>query len=425
MPRAALDARSDLYSLACIAYEMLAGRPPFLSDSVVGYIFAHVQQAPDLTKLARNVPAPLVAWVGRCLEKDPADRFASADEARDALLATVPLVSSPTAPSIGAGRPSTSFALPSQASQPPTPLETGRSTSPPSRRTGRWLALGGGLMAVALLTWGIVEITSATSYVASLPEPEKVLAHVEPTPVPSEPTDRGSAIPRAELDPADRGSATPRAELGPADRGSAIHRANVAPADVLEPSRPDVTPETTAPEVSAPATQRVALTSVPTGATVKRDGQVLGKTPLELTWLVGETTPFKVELKAHDTATLRPTDLIGKAVHEVRLTRSAPKDTGEVAVAGGSAVTTGTSSEDLYKEARALDNSDPAGALKLYQQAASKGHTSSYKMIGSIQVKNGNKPAAIAAYKRYLAANPSARDADTVRQIIIGLGGTP
>ncbi|HRE90057.1 MAG TPA: protein kinase [Myxococcota bacterium] len=335
---AALDPRSDLYSLGCIAYEMLAGRPPFMADNVVGYIFAHVQQAPDLTKLAPNVPEPLVAWVGRCLEKDPAARFSSADEARDALLAAVPVALSPTAPSFGAARRSTSPALPSQTSHPPPPLDTSR--SPASRRTGLWLALGGGLVAVALLVWGIVEITASSSYIASLPEPEKVVVSVSnvgdrldvAAASDTAPPDSAPTVAMALADTSATGTQDPSPDL--------IERAgSVAPPDTTVAAEPDTTPaspdttgtgltDTTPPDLAAPASQRVALSSVPTGATVKRGGKVLGKTPLELTWLVGETTPFKVELKNYDTATLRLNELTGKSIHELRLTRTTAKDAG-------------------------------------------------------------------------------------------------
>lgn len=86
----------------------------------------------------------------------------------------------------------------------------------------------------------------------------------------------------------------------------------------------------------------------------------------------------------------------------------------------------GKSGEELYKEARGLHAAkDLAGALKLYEQAAAKGYATSHKMIGSVKIERGDVPGAIAAYKRYLQLVPSARDADTVRDIIIRLGGTP
>ncbi|PKN59519.1 MAG: hypothetical protein CVU56_00400 [Deltaproteobacteria bacterium HGW-Deltaproteobacteria-14] len=85
----------------------------------------------------------------------------------------------------------------------------------------------------------------------------------------------------------------------------------------------------------------------------------------------------------------------------------------------------GKSGKDLYMEARALHNSDQQGALKLYQQAASKGYTSAYKQIGSVQLALGNTGEAVKAYKRYLSLNPAARDADAIKDTITRLGGTP
>jgi len=86
---------------------------------------------------------------------------------------------------------------------------------------------------------------------------------------------------------------------------------------------------------------------------------------------------------------------------------------------------TGKTGADLYKDARALHNSDPQGALKLYEQAAAKGYPAAYKQIGSIKVKLGDTGGAVAAYKRYLSLNPTANDADMVKDIIVRLGGTP
>ena len=85
----------------------------------------------------------------------------------------------------------------------------------------------------------------------------------------------------------------------------------------------------------------------------------------------------------------------------------------------------GKSGKDLYQEARAIHNSDAAGALKLYQQAATKGYTAAYKQIGSVQIQLGNTAEAIKAYNTYIKLNPTARDRDTIRDIVLQLGGTP
>ncbi len=85
----------------------------------------------------------------------------------------------------------------------------------------------------------------------------------------------------------------------------------------------------------------------------------------------------------------------------------------------------GKSADELYKEARALHNTDEAAALKLYEQAAGKGYASAHKMIASIKIKRGDNKGAVASYKKYLELVPGAKDGDTVRDIITKLGGTP
>ncbi|HZI27120.1 MAG TPA: protein kinase [Gemmatimonadaceae bacterium] len=76
-----VDHRADLYALGAVAYEMLAGRPPFTGASPQSLLMAHVTQAPDPISLHRpSVPAPLASLIMRCLEKRAADRWQSAAE---------------------------------------------------------------------------------------------------------------------------------------------------------------------------------------------------------------------------------------------------------------------------------------------------------------------------------------------------------
>lgn len=85
--------------------------------------------------------------------------------------------------------------------------------------------------------------------------------------------------------------------------------------------------------------------------------------------------------------------------------------------------TTGKSADEVYKEARTFQNTDPAKALSLYQQAADKGHAAAHKQIGSLKMRQGDGAGALKAYERYLKLAPNAGDADNVRQIITQLKG--
>jgi serine/threonine protein kinase len=82
---AGLDHRVDLYALGCVAYEVIAGEPPF-AGSVASLIRAHIVDAalPLVTKRA-DVPEALAALVERCLQKDPDDRPADAREILEVL----------------------------------------------------------------------------------------------------------------------------------------------------------------------------------------------------------------------------------------------------------------------------------------------------------------------------------------------------
>jgi eukaryotic-like serine/threonine-protein kinase len=78
-----VDARSDLYSVGCLLYELLTGRPPFTGDSPVAIAYQHVREAPvPPSRVDPDLPAWADAIVLRAMAKDPNARYQSAAEMR-------------------------------------------------------------------------------------------------------------------------------------------------------------------------------------------------------------------------------------------------------------------------------------------------------------------------------------------------------
>jgi eukaryotic-like serine/threonine-protein kinase len=81
-----LDGRSDLYSLACVLYEMLAGQPPFTGPTAGSVVHQHMTaDPPPITQLRPAVSAELAGTLARALAKTPADRFNPVAQFADAL----------------------------------------------------------------------------------------------------------------------------------------------------------------------------------------------------------------------------------------------------------------------------------------------------------------------------------------------------
>jgi eukaryotic-like serine/threonine-protein kinase len=96
-----LDARSDIYALGCVLYEMLAGVPPFTGPTAQAVLARHsVDPVPSLRTVRSTVPHALEEVVSKALAKVPADRFATAAEFKEALAQTM------RAPPAGSPRPS-------------------------------------------------------------------------------------------------------------------------------------------------------------------------------------------------------------------------------------------------------------------------------------------------------------------------------
>jgi serine/threonine-protein kinase len=95
-----VDGRSDIYSLGCVVYEMIAGRMAFTGPSLKSVLTQHLTVDPPLVHISRpDIPPTVIAVVRRCLMKEPENRYQTAGELAEDLrgaLSELPRLSTPT-----------------------------------------------------------------------------------------------------------------------------------------------------------------------------------------------------------------------------------------------------------------------------------------------------------------------------------------
>jgi len=92
----AVDARSDVYGLGCVVYEMLAGQAPFTGPTAESVTYQHLNAPPpEVTQLRPSAGASVSAALLRALAKTPADRFATAGAVAEALRAATAVSAQP------------------------------------------------------------------------------------------------------------------------------------------------------------------------------------------------------------------------------------------------------------------------------------------------------------------------------------------
>ena len=230
-----VDARTDLFSLGVVMYEMLTGRRAFDGDTLADINAAVLDSTPPpVHEVDASIPADLSAIVSRMMARNPADRYTCASELsadlrrwmhdhqmRQDLTAPVPMRALTPAPA-PAARP---------------------------RLSPRWLMLGGGALAAAAVGVALLGLPRTPSPQPDVAPPAPVVATMPAAAV-------AAPQPPAPEPAAAAAEATPVPEA-PAARPDVVAAKPASPATTpAQRTRPDTTPRNARPAAEAPATER-------------------------------------------------------------------------------------------------------------------------------------------------------------------------
>jgi serine/threonine-protein kinase len=236
-----LDPRSDLYSLGISLYEMVTGARPFQGDSEYSIMAAHLEtNPPPPIQLDPNLPPALSEIILMALEKDPAQRFQTADAFRAALLSVRGSVQQPVA----------AFAEAPVVALPPPP--------PPAARSHRGLYIAlGSLATIAVIIAAVTQIPKFRRTAAESAPAAAVSAPAQQAPAEPPPAATPSPAPApAETQPASQPPVAPAPATRaapPAARRAPAAAAAPAPAQQPVEQQPVSPPPQAPPQQASPA----------------------------------------------------------------------------------------------------------------------------------------------------------------------------
>ncbi|GAB3246610.1 serine/threonine-protein kinase [Chitinimonas naiadis] len=170
-----LDGRADIFAAGIVLYEVLTGKRPFDGEHVATIAYRILHEAPeDIRTLNPDVPEWLADLVMRCLEKDPANRFQTAREARSALREQAS-----TAAVVG-GNGNGNGKAEANGTEPAPKQAAVAETSTEKRNLKPWFAAAGGVVVVAVLGMSLLGRKPAAPVVETVaPAPAAVAAEPE------------------------------------------------------------------------------------------------------------------------------------------------------------------------------------------------------------------------------------------------------